>query len=77
METINYKNKNYKIYTGKKGGKYILKNNKKLYLKNKNMDGGFLLPEIAIGSAKTAAYLTYTLYRLSTRLQNENKTKKK
>jgi acid phosphatase class B len=75
METINYKNKNYKIYTGKKGGKYILKNNKKLYLKNKNMDGGFLLPEIAIGAAKTAGYLSYALFRLSNSFEKKHSKK--
>lgn len=73
METINYKNKNYKVHIGKKGGHYIIKNNKKIYLKNKNMEGGFLIPELAIGSAKTAAYVSYALYRLSNSFDKKKK----
>jgi hypothetical protein len=73
MESINYQNKNYKIYTGKKGGKYILKNNKKIYINNKNMNGGFLMPEVALPAFKTAAYISYALYRLSNSLNKKNK----
>lgn len=76
METIYYKNKKYKIHTGKNSGKYILNNNKKIYLNNKNLSGGFLLPEVAVGAVKTAGYLTYALYRLNNSLENKNKKKK-
>jgi hypothetical protein len=73
METIKYQNKKYKVYTGKNGGKYILKNNKKIYINNKNMNGGFLMPEVAVGAAKTAAYISYALYRLSNSLDKKKK----
>jgi hypothetical protein len=75
MESIYYKNKKYKIHTGKNNGKYILKNNKKIYLNNKNISGGFLLPEVAVAAAKSAGYLSYALYRLSNSLEKRNKKK--
>jgi hypothetical protein len=75
MESINYQNKKYKIHIGKKGGKYILKNNKKIYINNKNLSGGFFIPEITVGAVKTAGYLTYALYRLNNSLDKNRKKK--
>ncbi len=52
-----YKNKNYKLYSGKKQGKYIIKNNKKFYIQKGGSFHG-----ITVNSDKFLEFLKTTIF---------------
>ena len=53
MNTITIKGKSYKLYEGKRGGKYIMKGGKKFYQTNLEMlKGGGKMQKVGEGCCK-------------------------